>query len=79
MNLTIESDKGDIATVDLGTVNDRDLGDLNSNGGNLWLKLDGETIGSLWFHRDALGFIRVTLGEHYESVGDWVPGELIVT
>lgn len=74
MLLTIGTDAPEpVAAINIGTLVGDDHGDLTQSDGNLWLNIDGEYIGSIWFKRDELGFIHAILGEASEADGDWVP------
>jgi hypothetical protein len=59
------------AVFDIGP--DGDGGVLTQNGGNLYLYADGHEIGSLWFHRDVDGVLRVTLGSLNLEASEWEP------
>lgn len=79
MNLTLTPDATSVlANIDLGDptpdgsgyFND---GDLAVSAGNLYLHIDGEEVGSLFFLADSAGQVTVTLGYFDVDQGDWIP------
>lgn len=72
MRLTLSAGAGDMASIDLGGLNGGYLGhdDLAATGGNLYLFIDGEEWGSLFFHM-VDGKLRIELGQFDFETGDW--------
>lgn len=74
MRLTLDGAGANLASIDLGEPGERgyfEEGELANTGGNLYLNLDGEEYGSLFFfQRD--GVVTITLGAFDPHRHEWV-------
>lgn len=81
--ITLDAAGPTIATIDLGEAN-RDgvistdhgsyfeSGDLGFTSGNLYINIDGQEYGSLFFFQKPDGTITITLGHIDVEHGDWI-------
>jgi len=62
-------------TLDLGEPDEKygyfETGDLSDTAGNLYLYLDGQEIGSIFFYREEDGRITATLGRFDPDKEEW--------
>ena len=77
--LTLDAAGRTIADIDLGETVESgtglgyfDAGELSATGGNLYLNIDGEEYGSLFFFREPDGTVSITLGSFDPERQDWV-------
>ena len=75
--LTLLGDSGQLVRIDVtredgGFGDDHAGGGLASQGGNLYLEIDGKELGSLWITYDEKGEPKITLGQYDPESGDWV-------
>lgn len=76
MNVTLSSDNPQrpLADIDLGEPTEAgyfEQGDLSSTAGNLYLHVDGQEWGSLFFYMQG-DTLTITLGQHDPQDWDWV-------
>lgn len=69
--LSLQGDKGELASIDVTNEDGWAGGELSANGGNLYLYIDGVELGSIWISYDKSGRPSITLGQYDPETEGW--------